>query len=132
MKRVLAATLLLGIALPSPASAEIFRCRSPDGAVSYQQLPCEEGSVGGASPIATDYPPVNTAERDRLFEREAAMYKRLEARRDRELQEAAIRAASAPAAAPAPSEPVYVPVWFVPRRAHPFAPRPHPYQSIAR
>jgi hypothetical protein len=45
--------------------------------------------------IPTSYPAPNTAERDRLWQREAEHYKRLEARRNRELVEAQMREARA-------------------------------------
>ena len=115
MIRILA--VLVAGAAAFAAHAGIYRCQSPAG-TTYQQVPCGDEAVGGLAGIASEYPPVNTAERERLFAREAEMYKRLEALRDRQVQEAAIRAASAPAPQPeaAPPDIVGVPL-FVVRRA---------------
>ena len=99
MKRFLLAVAVSGLALPAFAANDIFRCQTRQGGVSYQQGPCEDDSLGGPSGIAAEYPPVNTAERDRIFEREAAMYQRLEAQRERLSKEAMVRTATA---APAP------------------------------
>jgi hypothetical protein len=79
---------VLGAALaaaPAFAADDIYRCVGADGAVAYQQMPCE--AAGGVARVPTSFPPVNAAERDRLFEREAAMYQRLEAQRERQLAE---------------------------------------------
>ena len=76
-----------------PAAAEIYRCHTREG-TTYQQLPCDDKAVGGVSGIPTEFPPANTEARERLFQREADLYKRLEAQRDRQVQEAALRAAS--------------------------------------
>lgn len=72
-----------------PAAAEIYRC-SDGGRVTYQEIPCVT-AAGELTAIPTSFPPPNAAERDRLFEREAALYRRLEARRERELKEAMLR-----------------------------------------
>jgi uncharacterized protein DUF4124 len=85
------AALLLALP-PCVAAGEIVRCVEA-GQVTYQDAPCGVSSVGRPAGIASEYPPPNVAERNRLFEREAAMYRRLEARRDRELQEEALRTA---------------------------------------
>ena len=45
--------------------------------------------------IPVEYPAPNVEERNRLFQREAELYKRLEARREREVQEAVLRDAAA-------------------------------------
>ena len=63
------AALLLATGLP--AAAEIYRCTAPGGGVSYQELPCDGASQGGAVAIPTQYPDY-VAARDRLSAREAA------------------------------------------------------------
>jgi hypothetical protein len=75
-KQALLATALLGLAANTVAASEIYRCKSPAGAVTYQQQPCADANEGGAVGIATSYPD-HTAERDRLMQREAAMDARL-------------------------------------------------------
>jgi len=87
------AALLLALP-PCAGAAEIVRCVEA-GQVTYQDAPCGGSSIGRPAGIANDYPPPNVQERNRLFEREAAMYRRLEARRDREVQEEAVRTARA-------------------------------------
>ncbi|MGZ5651025.1 MAG: DUF4124 domain-containing protein, partial [Usitatibacter sp.] len=52
--RLLATAVLLLAA--GSTCAEIFRCTSRDGAVTYQQEPCAAAAVGGAVGIATSYP----------------------------------------------------------------------------
>ncbi len=74
--RALLATVLLGLAANAAAASEIYRCKSPGGAVSYQEQPCPAESAGEAVNIPLSYPD-HTAERDRLMQREAAMDARL-------------------------------------------------------
>jgi hypothetical protein len=69
-----AAIAFLAIALP--AHAEIFRCTA-DGAITYQEIPCPASATGGATLIPDAYPEINRIERDRLFQREAALDARL-------------------------------------------------------
>ena len=80
-------------ALATNADAEIYRCAA-GGTVTYQEIPCADGALTRIE-IPTSYPAPNTAERDRLLQREAELYKRLEARRNRELVEAQMREARA-------------------------------------
>ena len=90
--------LLLGLALAAGTGAwanEIVRCRVPGGGVTYQHGPCPESAQESITRIATAYPEPNRAETQRIFEREAALDKRLEARRDREMQEQQMREARA-------------------------------------
>ena len=70
---------ILAIAmLPAPAAASaIFRCTSPAGEVTYQEIPCPASATGGATPIRDAYPEINHAERNRLLQREAALDARL-------------------------------------------------------
>ena len=68
---------LLVAAVALPAQAEIFRCTAAGGAVTYQEIPC-----GGADKIRTMdipavFPEVNSAERERLLQREAALEVRM-------------------------------------------------------
>ena len=116
--------------LPLAAGAEIYRCQSLSG-TAYQQLPCGDDALGGLAGIASDYPPANVAERDRLFQREEAMYKRLEAQRERLTQESIARQVVAEAQPQAPQAEgiaVFGPVFIAPqpiRRWH----RPQPYRG---
>lgn len=87
--RVLAAIVLV---VPLSAGAEIVRCVEA-GTVTYQDSPCTGSSTRQPANIPSEYPAPNLAERNRLLDREAAMYRRLEARRDRELQEHLARTA---------------------------------------
>jgi hypothetical protein len=95
--RVKSASVLLASALATsiPAVAEIVRCTDAHGAVTYQQVACPEASRLERTSIPTQFPEPNLLERDRLFAREAALDRRLEARRDRELREAQMREARA-------------------------------------
>ena len=77
------------------AASEIVRCVDERGAITYQHIACPATTVTERSGIPTEFPAPNLLERDRLFAREAALDRRLEARRDRELQEAQMREARA-------------------------------------
>ena len=91
--------LLLALALSAVASTawanEIVRCKAPGGAVTYQPGPCAGTEQESRPRIATSFPEPNRAESQRIFEREAALDRRLEARRDRELVEQQMREARA-------------------------------------
>jgi len=87
--------------LAAPARADIYRCTDGSGAVTYQQSVCDSPDAKRLD-IAESYPPVASGERERLLAREAALDRRLEARREREAREALARAALQAAAAPAP------------------------------
>jgi len=125
LARLLPAAVLLGAAGTACAGG-IIRCVAADGAVTYQQVACPEAAREQATNIPNEYPPVNTAERDRIFAREADMYRRLEAERDRLAQQALVRAARADAReVEAPAEPYYV--------GYPLRPvRPVHHQHVAR
>ena len=101
----------------SAMAGDIIRCVAASGAVTYQQVACPEAAREQATGIVNDYPPVNLAERERIFAREAEMYRRLEAERERLSREATLREAratteararEAEAAAAAVAEPYYV------------------------
>ena len=92
MRCVHIASLVVAFFLPAPAAAEIVRCAGVDGRVTYQQIPCESGSEARVG-IPNNYPAPNSAERDRLLAREAALDRRLEAERERWQQDAALRSA---------------------------------------
>jgi hypothetical protein len=103
---------------PELQAAEIFRCASQGGAVSYQELPCNTESAGGRTALPTSFPEIDVAARERLFRREAALDQRLEAERERLSREemnrvsAAAQVAAAQAAAQAAShETVYAVAW---------------------
>ncbi|HEY5676097.1 MAG TPA: DUF4124 domain-containing protein [Myxococcales bacterium] len=114
MKAVLFALPLL-LAAAMPAGAEIFRCTA-GGAVTYQELPCAASASEVKVALPQSFPEVNTVERERLLAKEAAMYARLEAERERLSREkiASVQAAAQVAAAKAQAEaaaaePVYYP-----------------------
>ena len=65
------------IASPSLAAAEIFRCTAASGAITYQEIPCPASAPGRATDIPAAYPGINSAERDRLLQREALLEARL-------------------------------------------------------
>jgi Domain of unknown function (DUF4124) len=75
-RSMLGAALLL-LAANANASTEIFRCTAPDGSVTYQQVPCPTAASGGAVDIPSSFPEANALERERLFQREAALDARL-------------------------------------------------------
>ena len=82
-------------ALSAQAASDIIRCVGAGGGVTYQQVACPDASTPQHTSIPTEYPPQNLVERERIFEREAALHRRLEARRDRDLQETQMREARA-------------------------------------
>ena len=59
------------------AGATIYRCLAAGGSVTYQEVPCPAAASGGAVDIPTSFPNANVAERERLFQREAALDARL-------------------------------------------------------
>ena len=78
-----AVAVLAGTLFAPAASAAMFKCRGSDGALTYQQLPCTSGEEALPSGLSGEFPPPNVIERERLLLREAELYKRLEAERDR-------------------------------------------------
>ena len=93
--------LRLALALAATLAAQgvgadgIVRCKDPRGAITYQPAPCPDRTEESRPRIAAAYPEPNKAESQRIFEREAALDRRLEARRDRELVEQQMREARA-------------------------------------
>ena len=86
---VFRAALIAAAALAAtPASAAIFRCTAADGSVSYQETECSAADQSHVMDVPTQYPTADPAERARLFEREAALDRRLEAQRERDSREA--------------------------------------------
>ena len=83
------------LAVQGVAAQDIVRCRDARGGTTYQPSPCPDRTEESRPNIAASYPEPNRAESQRIFEREAALDKRLEARRDRELQEQQMREARA-------------------------------------
>jgi Domain of unknown function (DUF4124) len=75
MKRELLALGFLVMSLPA-AAAGIYRCTSPSGGVTYQEVACDGATSGGLSGIPTSFPEVNTAERERLLHQVALMEER--------------------------------------------------------
>jgi len=113
-----AASALIGLAGPARAD-NIVRCIAPNGSVTYQQIACPDASRQQAAGIASEYPPPNFIERERLLAKEQEMYRRLEAQRERDTQvemarqaraamEARAREAEAASAASAAGEPYYI------------------------
>jgi hypothetical protein len=109
---------LLGAALLASAfaaHAEIYRCTSPAGQVTYQQSPCASREDAKRLDIPETYPEIATDRRARLLAQEAELDRRLEAQRERESREAMARAAAeppAPAAREAAPEPQIA--WMLP------------------
>jgi len=116
------AMLALASAFAAPgASAAVFKCKAGDGSLTYQELPCGSSEQTLRSDIAADYPAPNVAERERLLQREAALYQRLEAQRERLSAEAIARISRPdpqPIAAVEPWATVAWPAWSVARRWH--------------
>ena len=90
---VVAATSL--ILAGEATGQDIARCTDARGAVTYQPAPCPASTEESRPQIPVSFPEPNRAESQRIFEREAALDRRLEARRDRELQEQQMREARA-------------------------------------
>ena len=128
--RTLLAAMILATAAFDAGATSIYRCASPAGVV-YQELPCDAGASERA--MKADFPPANSAERERILQREAAldarMLKRAEieaservAREARWAREAELEAERQRAKAEAYVYPVY-PVYF----GAPVRPRPTPH-----
>jgi hypothetical protein len=83
------------LAFPGVAAQEIVRCKDERGSITYQPAPCPDRTEERVARIPSSFPEPNKAESQRIFEREAALDRRLEARRDRELQEQQMREARA-------------------------------------
>jgi hypothetical protein len=132
---------LLGAALLASAlaaHAQIYRCTSPAGAVTYQQSPCALREDAKRLDIPESFPAVDADRRARLLAREAQLDRRLEAQRERESREAMARAAAEPPAPPArEAAPEPQIAWMLPpalpahrgfgmrlHRPHSHAPRP--------
>ena len=109
-------------AFAGAAHADVFRCTSSAGAVTYQEMPCAPDQAVRVVDVPERYPAANQAERDRLFQREAALDRRLEAERERESREEIARISRpAPVAAqePEPQVALFIPTPLRPsRRAH--------------
>lgn len=112
---------LLAFCAP-PAAAEIYRCTAKGGTVTYQQFPCSASEGVTVLDLPASFPPVDGEARQRLFEREAALDRRLEAQRERDTREAVARAMQPPAPQIiVPEEPQFI--WALPR--FPFHHRAH-------
>src|SRR5713226_8498839 len=73
------AMLMAGLLLATDAlaSSDVFRCTAPGGRVTYQQIPCPADSAERVVDVPSQYPEVDRAARERLFQREAALDARL-------------------------------------------------------
>ena len=69
--------LLLLACAALTAQAQIYRCTGAKGAITYQEIPCGAAEESRTMPIPSAYPEVNSAERNRLLQREAALDARL-------------------------------------------------------
>lgn len=65
------------VMLAVPAHAEIFRCTSDGGAITFQEIPCPPSTQAATMDIPSRFPEVNRVERERLLAREAALDARL-------------------------------------------------------
>jgi len=90
------AILAAAVCVALPAGAAIFRCTAADGSVSYQEAECAPTDKSRVMDVPAQYPGADPAERQRLFEREAALDRRLEAQRERDSREAVARAMQPP------------------------------------
>ena len=122
LRQTILATGLLPLALgPLASHAGIYRCTEPGAAVSYQEMPCNDPSRASTLDVPAEYPAVDTQKRELLLQQEAALYQRLEARRERESREtiasiasdAQVRAAEAQAQAVAPAYAIGWPASFI-------------------
>jgi hypothetical protein len=117
--------------LATPAGAAIFRCTAADGSVSYQEMECGAAEKSRVMDLPAQYPSADPTERQRLFEREAALDRRLEAQRERDSREAVARSMQPPeqpipASAEDEGYPLYWGGWGAPlfQRPHPAPHRP--------
>lgn len=117
---VLAAVLVTA----TPALAAVHKCRDASGALSYQELPCGESQQPVKADIASEFPPPNLLERERTLQREAELYRRLEAQRDR-LSAEAIARITRPEPVPVAVEPAGSVAWPLWPAAYPAARFPH-------
>ena len=81
MKRELLALGLLAISLDIAASG-IYKCKSPTGGVTYQEVACDGSQTGGVANIPTGFPDMNVIEHDHILAQgalaEARLLKRYE------------------------------------------------------
>jgi hypothetical protein len=68
--------LLLSCTVVS-AYAQIYRCTGANGAITYQEIACGAAEQSRTIDIPAAFPEVNSAERSRLLQREAALDARL-------------------------------------------------------
>jgi hypothetical protein len=118
------------------ASAQIFRCSTPSGAMAYQQFPCDPNNDAGTVQIQS-FPEIDREARDRLMQREAALDQRLEAQRERlsreEMTRVTARAQVAAAqAAAAPADVPYYGPWPTVLTRTPFGIRHAPNRMMLR
>jgi hypothetical protein len=70
-------TVLAAATSLAAAAEPIVRCTGADGGVTYQQQPCPPAAASRVVTVPSEFPGPDTAERDRLFQREAALDARL-------------------------------------------------------
>jgi hypothetical protein len=117
------AMLIAAALLALPAGAAIFRCTATDGSVSYQEAECPVADKSRVMDLPSQYPSADPTDRQRLFEREAALDRRLEAQRERDSREEVARAMQPPAQPiPAAGDEGYPTYWG----GVPLFQRPHP------
>ena len=75
--RVKAALLAVLASIPLWSHGEIFRCTAAGGGITYQEIPCGAADQSRVMGIPATFPEVNTSERNRLLQREAAADARL-------------------------------------------------------
>ena len=63
---------LLLLAADGLAAQAIYRCAGPGG-VTYQEIPCPNGTAERVTDIPAQYPEIDREARERLFAREAAL-----------------------------------------------------------
>jgi hypothetical protein len=81
MRRKLLALALLAISLDLTA-AGIYKCTSPSGGITYQEVACSGAQTGGVANIPTGFPDMNVIEHDHILQQgamaEARLLKRYE------------------------------------------------------
>ncbi|APV49288.1 hypothetical protein BWI17_06085 [Betaproteobacteria bacterium GR16-43] len=125
----IAAAFLAASSGAALAASGVYKCIGSDGRISYQEMPCPESRDSQPMALPTEFPAIDTAARDRLLEREAALDRRLEAQRDR-LTAEAIAKISRPEPVFVASEPAVAVAWPAWGIAPRWNPRPMPRASM--
>ena len=112
--------------------AAVFKCRDTNGSLTYQEFPCAGADEAMKNAIASEFPPPNVMERERTLQREADLYRRLEAERDRLSAETIARLAR-PDPVPIPVEAsggILWPAWSGAYSAARWPQRPQPRNAM--